>query len=155
MKPEEKIQQLGLELPVPATPLGHYIPALKVGQWVYTSGQLPLVGGKLVQPGGEGKADESNKDEVKQAARVATLNALAAIKQAAGSLECVEQIVKVSVYVASAAGFHAQPYVANGASELIGEVFGEHGKHTRSAIGVAELPINASVELEVVAKLKA
>ncbi len=155
MNPEDKLQQIGLELPVPATPLGHYIPALKVGEWIYTSGQLPLSEGKLVKPGGEGKADDSNKDQVKQAARVATLNTLAAIKQVAGSLENVEQIVKISVYVASAPGFHAQPYVANGASELIGEVFGEKGKHTRSAIGVAELPINASVELEVVAKLKA
>ncbi len=155
MSVEKKLQEKGLNLPVPAKPLGKYVPAVLAGNFIYTSGQLPLVNGQLIEPGGEGKASDENQESVKDAARVAALNALAAIKQCAGSLDRIEKIVKVSVYVASHAGFYGQPFVANGASELIGEVFGESGFHARSAIGVAELPMNASVELEVIAELKA
>jgi len=151
---EQKLMDLGLKLPTPATPLGKYVPATRAGDLVFTAGQLPLVEGKLMTNGGEGKATEDRKEEVKQAAKIAALNALAAIKQCAGSLNEVEQIVKVGVYVASEPDFYSQPYVANGASELIGEVFGEQGFHARSAIGVPCLPINASVEVELVAKLK-
>jgi len=152
-KIEEKISALGLQLPTAAKPLAAYVPAVKSNDLIFTAGQLPSVDGKLVEPGGMGKVCEKNKEAAKHAAHVATLNALAAIKLAAENLDHVKQILKVTVFVASDAGFNAQPFVANGASELLEKVFGKSGIHARSAVGVSELPMNASVEVELIASL--
>ena len=149
----EKLQALGLKLPSVAAPVGSYLPALRAGNRVLTSGQLPMQDGKLLHPG-KVPADVSVEDAA-AAARVAVLNGLAAIAGAAGGLDAVERIVRLCVYVNSAPGFTAQPKVANGASDLLVEIFGERGKHVRSAVGVAELPLNACVELELAAQVKA
>lgn len=153
MNCQEKLQALGLKLPSVAAPVGSYLPALRVGNRVLTSGQLPMQDGKLLHPG-KVPADVSVEDAA-AAARVAVLNGLAAIAGAAGGLDAVERIVRLCVYVNSAPGFTAQPKVANGASDLLVEIFGERGKHVRSAVGVAELPLNACVELEIAAQVKA
>jgi enamine deaminase RidA (YjgF/YER057c/UK114 family) len=153
MNCQEKLQALGLKLPSVAAPVGSYLPALRVANRVLTSGQLPMQDGKLLHPG-KVPADVSVEDAA-AAARVAVLNGLAAIAGAAGGLDAVERIVRLCVYVNSAPGFTAQPKVANGASDLLVEIFGERGKHVRSAVGVAELPLNACVELEIAAQVKA
>ena len=153
----DKLKELGIELPSVAAPVAAYVPAVQAGELVYTSGQLPFVEGTLPQTGLVG--EDNNQGAVVtpavgyEAARVATLNALAAIEDLVG-LENVEQIVKVNGFVASAAGFGGQPGVINGASELLGEVFGEAGVHARAAVGVAELPLNAPVEVEIIARVK-
>ncbi|TLU84194.1 MAG: RidA family protein [Chlorobium sp.] len=147
---EENIVKAGFILPQPATPAGLYSPAVRTGNLVYTSGQLPLVGGKLIELGGKGKVNEINQEHAAAASRIALLNALAAIKSVTGTLECIEQIVKLTLYVASESFFSSQHLVANGASSLIREIFGEKGSHTRSAVGVAELPLDASLELELI-----
>ena len=148
--PHAKLAELGLALPEVAPPLAAYVPAVQSGRQVYVSGQLPLVEGKLLATGkvGAGVSAEQAKD---LAARCA-LNALAAIDALVG-LEAVVKIVKVTGFVASAPEFNDQPQVINGASELIGEIFGEDGLHARSAIGVAELPLDAPVEVELVAEM--
>lgn len=151
---EKKLAELGLTIPTPAKPLAAYVPAVQYGQFVFTAGQLPLVDGKLLEPGGKGKAASDRKEEMKKAARVAAINTLAAVKMMIGDLDRIERIVKVTVFVASASGFTEQPFVANGASELYQEIFGEVGVHARSAVGVAELPLDASVEVELVVGLK-
>jgi len=138
-------------LPAVAAPAGLYQPAIRIGDLIYTSGQLPLVDGKLQEPGGKGRVNELRQDEVAIAARTAALNAVAAIRSEAGSLDAVARIVKLTVYVSSEQGFTNQHIVANGASALIGEIFGDAGRHVRSAVGVAALPVDASVEVELVA----
>lgn len=148
---EENMIRAGFLLPDSPVPAGLYLPAIVEGNMVYTSGQLPLCEGRLVQPGGEGSVGESNCAEAAKAAETALLNALAAIKCAAGSLDRIDRIVRLTVYVASDSGFSGQHFVANGASALLGKFFGEKGRHVRSAVGVASLPIGASVELELVA----
>jgi enamine deaminase RidA (YjgF/YER057c/UK114 family) len=150
--PTEKLQSLGLTLPPVAIPVGSYVPALRCGNQVFTSGQLPLADGKLLHPG-KVPADVSVED-AHVAARIAVLNGLAAIAQVAGGLNAIERIIRLCVYVNSAPGFTAQPKAANGASDLLAEIFGERGKHARSAVGVAELPLNACVELEILAQIK-
>ena len=146
---EQKLGMMGLGLPPVAAPAGVYVPAMTVGDTVYTSGQLPFVEGALPQTGKVGA--EISAEDAANLASIAALNALAAIKQQIGDLERVTQIVKLTVFVASDAAFTAQPKVANGASELIGELFGERGVHVRSAVGVAVLPMDSPVELEVTA----
>jgi enamine deaminase RidA (YjgF/YER057c/UK114 family) len=151
---EEKLSSLGVTLPTPAKPLAAYVPAVQAGNFIFTSGQLPFVDGQLIQ-GGKGKVGTVvGKEEAKAAARVCAINALAAIKQLIGDLDKIERVVKLTVFVASESGFTEQPFVGNGASEFFKDVFGENGTHARSAVGVAELPLGASVEVEVTVLLK-
>ncbi|MDJ1372378.1 RidA family protein [Gulosibacter molinativorax] len=144
---EEKLGQMSVSLPPVAAPAGAYVPALEHDGLVYTSGQLPFVEGSLPTTGKVGA--EVSLEDAQDLAAVSALNALASIKQVIGDLDRVTRVLKVTVFVASDASFTAQPQVANGASELIGEAFGELGKHVRSAVGVAVLPLNSPVELEV------
>lgn len=139
---------LGLELPPVAVPVAAYVPATRVGAQVWTSGQLPFVAGSLTVTGKVG-ADVSPEDAA-AAARVAALNAVAAAAQVAGGIDAIGRVLRVVVYVASAPGFTGQPAVANGASLLLQEVFGDAGVHVRSAVGVAELPLGSPVEVELV-----
>jgi enamine deaminase RidA (YjgF/YER057c/UK114 family) len=148
----ERLAALGLTLPPVAAPVAAYVPAVRTGTYVYTSGQLPMVNGKLPAVGKVG--DEVSAQDAAGMARTCALNALAAAASAAGGLEAIRRIVKVTGFVASAPGFGGQAQVINGASELLIEVFGEEGKHSRSAIGVAELPLNAPVEVELIAEVR-
>ena len=150
--PAERLAALGLTLPPVAPPVAAYVPAVRTGGFVYTSGQLPTVDGKLPAVGKVG-AEVSAADAAGMA-RTCALNALAAAASAAGGLDAIGRIVKVTGFVASAPGFSGQPQVVNGASELLIEVFGEDGRHARSAVGVAELPLNAPVEVELIAELR-
>ena len=149
---EAKIKELGFTLPEPAKPLAAYIPAIKIDKLVYTAGQLPSVGGQLMYKGKVG-FDISEEDGQK-AAELSLLNCLAVIKSVCGDLDQIEQVVKLTVFVNSADGFTGQPKVANGASELLIKIFGDKGKHVRSAVGVNELPIDSALEIEMVVKLK-
>lgn len=149
---EEKIKQLGFELPEVAKPLAAYIPSKQVGNLVMTSGQVPVVKGEMKYVGKVGK--DLSEEEAQKASQVCALNCLAAIKSVTGSLDAIEEIVKLTVFINSADGFTAQPKVANGASELIGKIFGEKGLHVRSAVGVNELPLNAAVEIEMIVRIK-
>lgn len=151
MTPEQKIADLGLTLPEVVTPLAAYVPTVRTGDLVYTSGQVPMVAGKLHQTGKLGV--DLGVDEGRAQARICALNAVAALKAEIGDLAKVKRIVKVVVFVASAPDFTEQPQVANGASDLLGEVFGEAGKHARSAVGVAALPLDAPVEVELIAEV--
>jgi enamine deaminase RidA (YjgF/YER057c/UK114 family) len=150
-RPAERLAELGLTLPPVAVPVAAYVPAVRSGDLVYTSGQLPTVDGKLPAAGKVG--DEVSATDAAGLARTCALNALAAAASAAGGLDQIRRIVKVTGFVASAPGFSGQPQVINGASELFIEVFGEDGKHARSAVGVAELPLNAPVEVELIAEV--
>lgn len=145
---EERLGSIGLGLPPVAAPVAAYIPALAHDGLVYTSGQLPFVEGVLPETGKVGA--EVDADDAIEFAALAALNALAAIKSQIGDLDRVTRVVKVTVFVASAPDFTGQPSVANGASELLGEAFGEAGVHVRSAVGVAVLPLDSPVELEIV-----
>ena len=148
---EEKIKELGLELPEVAKPLAAYIPAKQVGNLVMTSGQVPLVRGVINFAGKVGS--DLTEEEGQKAAQICALNCLAAIKGVIGNLDKIVEVVKLTVFVASAETFSSQPKVANGASELIGKIFGESGKHVRSAVGVTSLPLNASVEIEMTVRV--
>ncbi len=148
--PEDRLKDLGYELPAVPRPAGSYVPAARAGALLFTAGQLPFREGKLPYAGKVG--DAVSAKEAKEAARLCAINALAAVKVEAG-LENIRRVVKVTGYVASAAGFNDQPGVMNGASELLGEIFGERGLHARSAVGVAELPLDAPVEVELVVEL--
>ncbi|GAA4551623.1 RidA family protein [Amycolatopsis samaneae] len=147
----DRLAELGIELPGVAAPLAAYVPAVRSGSHVYTSGQLPFVDGALAATGKVGA--EVSPEEAKQHARTSALNALAAVHALVGVDEIV-RIVKVVGFVASAEGFTGQPAVVNGASELLGEVFGEAGIHARSAVGVAELPIGSPVEIELIVEVR-
>ena len=148
---EERLSALGLKLPPVAPPVAAYVPAVRTGNYVYTSGQLPLVAGKLQ---GTGKVGDSvTLEEATGMARTSALNALAAAASVAGGLRAITQIVKVVCFVASAPSFTSQAQVANGASELLLEVFGEAGKHARSAVGMAVLPLDSPVEVEIVVEV--
>jgi enamine deaminase RidA (YjgF/YER057c/UK114 family) len=149
--PYAKLAELGLTLPEVTPPLAAYVPAVRTGNYVYVSGQLPLADGKLIAAGKVG--DEVSAEQAKELAARCALNGLAALESAVG-LAKVVRIVKVVGFVASAPGFTDQPTVINGASELFGEVLGEAGRHARSAVGVAELPRNAPVEVELIAEVK-
>ncbi|MGP3999616.1 RidA family protein [Streptomyces sp. 8N706] len=144
---EEKLASLRLTLPAVAAPLASYVPAVRSGAYVYTAGQLPLIEGKLAVTGKVGA--EVTPEEAKELARTCALNALAAVKSAVGDLDKIARVVKVVGFVASASDFTGQPAVVNGASELLGEVLGEKGVHARSAVGVAVLPLDAPVEVEI------
>lgn len=150
---EQRLADLGLNLPGVVPPLAAYQPAVRSGVYVYTAGQLPMVDGALPTIGKVGA--EVTAEEAKELARVCALNALAAVKSVAGDLDLVARIVKVTGYVASASDFTGQPAVLNGASELLAEVFGEKGVHARSAVGVAVLPMDAPVEVELIVELLA
>ncbi|MFG2825606.1 RidA family protein [Kitasatospora sp. NPDC048365] len=151
-KVEEKLAELGLTLPEVAAPVAAYVPAVRTGEYVFTSGQLPMVAGKLPSTGKVGA--EVTAEEAKQLAQICALNALAAIKSVIGDLDAVEQVVKVVGFVASAPDFTGQPGVINGASELLGAALGAAGVHARSAVGVAVLPLDAPVEVELQVRVR-
>lgn len=149
---EERIEELGFNLPEPPQPLAAYIPALQAGDFVFTAGQIPVSKGQLKYTGKLGS--EVTEEEGKKAAEICALNCLSAVKGVIGELKRIEQVIKLTVFVNSAEGFTDQPAVANGASELMEKIFGQAGMHARSAVGVNELPKNASVEIEMIVKIK-
>jgi enamine deaminase RidA (YjgF/YER057c/UK114 family) len=151
--PTKRLTELGLTLPGVAAPLAAYVPAVRVGDLVYTSGQLPSVEGKLTALGKVGA--EVSSETAADCARLATLNALAAIAAEVGGLDGIARVVKVGVFVASDPSFTEHAQVANGASQLLGEVFGAAGAHARSAVGVAVLPLDSPVEVEMVVEVRA
>lgn len=151
MTASARLAELGVTLPAVATPLAAYIPAVRTGNLVYTSGQLPLRSGELTHSGKVGS--EVQPEEGKVAARTCVLNALAAIDALVG-IDSVVRVVKLVGFVASAPGFNGQPAVINGASEFLGEVFGDAGSHARSAVGVSELPLDAPVEVELIVEVR-
>jgi enamine deaminase RidA (YjgF/YER057c/UK114 family) len=145
---EEKINQLGFKIPPPPKPLAAYIPATQVGNLIYTSGQVPIVDGRIIYAGKVGK--DLTEEEASKAAELCMINCLSAVKSIIGNLDKIKRIVKITVFVNSSEGFTAQPKVANGASELVEKIFDENGKHVRSAVGVNELPLNSAVEIEII-----
>lgn len=149
--PEDRLATLGLTLPDVARPVAAYVPAVRTGSYVYTSGQLPFVSGELAATGKVGGA--VSPEQAKDLARTCALNALAAVRAEVGDLSAVTRVVKVVGFVASTPDFTGQPGVVNGASELLGEVFGDAGSHARSAVGVAALPLDAPVEVEIVVEV--
>ena len=152
MSVKEKLASLGLTLPTAAAPVAAYVPAVKTGNLVFTAGQLPVVDGKLVKEGKVGS--DVTLEDAKKMAEICALNALAAISLVA-DIDQIEKIVRVGGFVNGAPGFVAIPAVINGASELLIKLFGDvNGKHARTAVGVAELPLNAPVEVEIVVQLK-
>ncbi len=150
MSVSARLDQLGIALPEVVTPLAAYVPAVRTGSLVYTSGQLPIQAGRLAKAGKVGA--EVTPEDAKAMARVCALNALAAVDALVG-IDAVTRVVKVVGFVASAAGFNGQPGVVNGASELLAEVFGDSGAHARSAVGVSELPLDAPVEVELIVEV--
>jgi enamine deaminase RidA (YjgF/YER057c/UK114 family) len=149
--PEERLEALGLSVPEVAKPVAVYLPAVRSGNHVYTSGQLPMRSGELIATGKVG--GEVSVEEAVECARQCALNAIAAVRAEVGDLSNVKRIVKVVAFVASTPDFTGQPGVANGASELFGEVFGDAGKHARSAVGVPVLPLDAPVEVELLVEV--
>lgn len=147
----ERLAALGLTLPPVAAPVAAYVPAVRTGNHVYVSGQLPLVGGKLQATGKVGAS--VGAEEAAALARICALNGLAAVAGAAGGLDAIARIVKVTCFVASAPTFTGQAQVANGASEFLIEVLGEAGRHARSAVGMAVLPLDSPVEVELIAEV--
>jgi enamine deaminase RidA (YjgF/YER057c/UK114 family) len=150
--PEARLAALGLTLPPVAAPLAAYVPAVRTGSHVYTAGQLPLAEGKLLMVGKVGA--QVSMAEAAALARTCALNALAAVASVTGGLSAVTRVVKVVGFVASDPGFTDQAQVVNGASELLLEVFGEAGRHARSAVGMAVLPFDAPVEIELIAEVR-
>ncbi len=148
VNPATRLCELGFELPEAPAPAGAYVPATRAGDLVFTAGQLPFEGGELRLRGKVG--DAVSVDDAREAARLCALNALAAAATETGGLAGISRIVKVTGFVASAPGFNGQPEVLNGASEFLGEIFGDAGLHARSAVGVAELPMGVPVEVELV-----
>jgi len=151
VKPSERLAALEIELPKVAAPVGSYVPAVRSGHHVYTSGQLPFRDGRLVCVGKVGR--DVSLDEAQAAAGIASLNAIAAAASVSGGLDRISRIIKVTVYVNSATGFFDQPKVANGASDLLFGVFDQPGRHARAAVGVAELPLNAAVEIDLIVEV--
>ena len=149
--PEERLAELGLSVPEVAKPVAAYIPAVRSGHHVFTSGQLPMRDGQLMLTGKVG--GEVSQEEAVECARQCGLNALAAVRAEVGDLSAIKRIVKVVAFVASTPDFTGQPLVANGVSELLGEVFGEAGRHARSAVGVPVLPLDAPVEVELIVEV--
>jgi enamine deaminase RidA (YjgF/YER057c/UK114 family) len=150
MSASARLKELGIELPEVAKPLASYVPAVRSGNLVYTSGQLPMQAGQLAATGKIGA--DVTPEQGKALARICALNALAAIDSLV-SIDAVTQVVKVVGFVASAPGFNGQPGVINGASDLLAEVFSDHGSHARSAVGVSELPLDSPVEVELVVEV--
>ena len=151
MYASERLAELGIGLPAVAAPVAAYVPATRAGDQILTSGQLPFVDGALSVTGKVGA--EVSAEEAASAARVAALNAVAAAADVAGGVDLIRRVVKVVVFVASDPAFSGQPAVANGASLLLGEIFGEAGVHVRSAVGVAVLPLDSPVEVELVVEV--
>jgi enamine deaminase RidA (YjgF/YER057c/UK114 family) len=149
--PEQRLAELGLELPEVVTPLASYVPAVRSGSYVFTSGQVPMVRGAMQVTGKVGA--EVDPETAKEAARTCALNALAAVRSVTGDLSAVTRVVKVVGYVASTPDFTGQPGIVNGASDLLGHVFGDAGAHARSAVGVASLPLDAPVEVELIVEV--
>ena len=149
---KENIERLGYELPDAPKPLAAYIPAIKVDKLIFTAGQIPSVKGELKYKGKLGK--DIMIDDGRKAAEICALNCLAAVKGIINNLDEIDQIVKLTVFVNSTEKFTNQPQVANGASDLLEKIFGEKGKHVRSAVGVNELPLDAAVEIEMIVKIK-
>ena len=152
MSVEQRLSELGIELPAVATPAGAYVPAVISGNLVFTAGQIPLIDGKLMAEGKVGA--EISPEQGREIARRCALNAIAAVKSVIGDLNRVKKVVKVVGFVASVPEFTGQPGVLNGASELLEQVFGEVGIHARSAVGVAALPLNAPVEVELIVEFE-
>ncbi|HUT56741.1 MAG TPA: RidA family protein [Phycisphaerae bacterium] len=152
MNAEQRIRELGLTLPAPPKPVGAYVQAARTGSLVFTAGQIPTVEGKLTCAGKV--PTDVPLEQAQAAARQAALNGLAAIRSLLGSLDGIKRIVRVNCFVNSAPGFTDQAKVANGASELLAEIFGEAGRHSRCAIGAAELPLNAPVELDIIVEVE-
>ena len=150
--PESRLAALGLTLPKVSPPVAAYVPAVRTRGYVYTAGQLPVVDGQLLATGKVGA--DIGAGEASALARTCALNALAAVASVTGGLDAVRRIVKVTGFVASAPGFTQQAQVINGASELLIEVFGEAGRHARSAVGTAVLPLDAPVEVELIAEVR-
>jgi enamine deaminase RidA (YjgF/YER057c/UK114 family) len=146
----DRLAELGIELPSVVPPAGAYVPAVRTGSLVYTAGQVPMVNGTLAATGKVG--NEISPEEAKRHARTCALNALAAVDALVG-IDAVVRVVKVVGFVASAEGFTGQPAVLNGASEVLGEIFGDEGRHARSAVGVAELPLGVPVEVELIVEV--
>lgn len=153
MTPEERLAELGYPCPSVAPPVAAYVPAARAGTLVFTAGQLPAKDGVMLATGKLG--DEVSDEEGYECARQCALNALAAVKAEVGELSVIKRVVKLTVFVASTPDFTGQPKVANGASEFIGEVFGEAGIHARSAVGASALPLDVPVEVEMVVELHA
>lgn len=151
MQIRERLASLGLTLPPPPQPRGAYVPALRVGEFVLTSGQLPLVGGELRYRGKLGV--DLTTEEGYEAAKLCVLNCLSAIEGVLGTLDAVESVVRLVGFIASGEGFTEQAQVLNGASELLLALFGERGRHVRSAVGVRELPLGAPVEVELLVRV--
>jgi enamine deaminase RidA (YjgF/YER057c/UK114 family) len=150
--PEARLAAIGLTLPKVSPPLAAYVPAVRTGDYVYTAGQLPVVDGQLLATGKVGA--DIGAVEASALARTCALNALAAVASVTGGLDAIRRIVKVTGFVASAPSFTQQAQVINGASELLIEVFGEAGRHARSAVGMAVLPLDAPVEVELIAEVR-
>lgn len=148
---EEKIKELGLELPGTPKPAAAYIPAIEVNKIIYTAGQVPSVNGELKYKGKVGS--EITLEDGQKAAEICALNCLAAVKSVVGNLDHIRKIVKLTVFVNSADDFTEQHKVGNGASELLAKIFGDSGKHSRSAVGACGLPLNAAVEVEMIAEI--
>lgn len=149
--PEERLEELGLSVPQVAAPVAAYVPAVRSGNHVFTSGQLPMREGQLMLTGKVG--GEVTQEQAVECARQCALNALAAIRAEVGELAAIKRVVKVVAFVASTPDFTGQPLVANGVSELLGEVFGDAGRHARSAVGVPVLPLDAPVEVELLVEV--
>ncbi len=147
MKPSERLAELNLSLPSVAAPVGSYIPAIRSGSTVLTSGQLPFRDGKVIYSGKV--PDDVTVEDAADGAAISVLNALAAAAQAAGGVDNIVRVIRVAVFVNSSPDFGAQPTVANGASDLLAKIFGDNGKHVRAAVGAAALPLNAAVEVEL------
>ena len=152
MSIEERLRQMGLELPEPSKPVASYVPCVRAGNLLFVSGQVPREKGVLRFSGHLG--GNLNVEEGRQAARMCALNGLSAVKQELGTLERVRRIVKLTGFVASAAGFTDQPKVVDGASVFLVELFGEKGQHARAAVGVNELPLGSAVELEMIVEVE-
>jgi len=151
MKPSDRLAEQKITLPEPAAPVGSYVPAILTGRYAMCSGQLALRDGKLLH---EGKVPGGvSVEDAKHDAEAAAINGVAAIANVAGGVNNIARIVRVCVYVASDAGFTAQPTIANGASDMLVKIFGDAGRHARAAVGVAELPLGASVEVEILAEV--
>ena len=151
MPPSERLAKLNLELPTVAVPVGSYVPAIRSGQQIITSGQLPFREGKVVCTGKV--PGNVSIEKAAEGAALAALNALAAAAQTAGGIDKIARVIRLGVFVNSGPGFAEQPKVANGASDLLADIFGDTGRHARAAVGVAELPLNAAVELELIVEL--
>lgn len=152
MSINEKLNKMGIQIPQTPKPVAAYVPAVKTGSYIYTSGQIPSVDGKLMYKGKVGK--DLSLEEGYEAAKICAINCLSAIKSLIEDLDNIDKVIKVTGFVNSAEGFNLQPKVVNGASDFLGNLFGDKGAHARSAVGVSCLPLDAAVELEMIVKIK-